>query len=120
MTDYQHYLDRMIVEIADRQSGAKIDTINLKSIHFELFPSSPQSWLESLATELHRQGLGVDWQSTDNLSFRPNGALFAKAAELRRASAGSKLFVLNIDWAKWGAIAGVVAVPLAVLLWWLS
>jgi hypothetical protein len=110
----------MIVEIADRQSGARIDTINLQSIHSELFPHSPQSWLESLASELHRQGFGVDWQATDNLSFRPNGALFAKAAELRRASAASKWGVLHIDWTKLGAIAGVVAVPLAVLLWWFS
>jgi hypothetical protein len=26
----------------------------------------------------------------------------------------------TFDWGKWGAIAGIVAVPLTVLLWWFS
>lgn len=28
--------------------------------------------------------------------------------------------VSSIDWGKWGAIAGIAALPLAVLLWWLT
>jgi hypothetical protein len=118
--DYQQYLDRMIVEIADRQSGVKIESIKLVPIHDELFPEAPLSWRESLASELHRQGLGVDWQATDNLSFLPNGALFARAAEIRRTSNATTQAVSPIDWAKWGSIAGIAAVPLAILLWWFA
>ena len=119
--DYPTYLDRMIVEIANRQSGEKIESIALQPIHEEIFPGSPRSWLESLASELHRQGLGVDWQSTDNLHFRPNGALFARAAQLRSTSSNQRMSrVLQIDWGKWGSIAGIIGLPLAVVLWWLA
>ncbi len=120
MIDYQQYLDRMIVEIADRQSGVKIETIRLVSIHDELFPQAPLSWRESLASELYRQGLGVDWQATDNLSFLPNGALFARAAEIRRSSNAAEPEVSQVDWAKWSSIAGIIAIPLTILLWWLA
>jgi hypothetical protein len=118
--DYQNYLDRMIVEIADRQIGDKIHSVRLTHIHDEVFPDSPLSWRESLASELHRQGLGVDWQATDNLSFLPNGALFARAAEIRRASKPAKWGLSSIDWTKWGSIAAVIGVPLAILLWWFA
>ena len=118
--DYSTYLDRMIVEIADRQSGEKIESVRLEPIHTGQFPTSPRSWLESLATELDRQGFGIDWQATDNLSFLPNGALFARAAELRRANSSRNEPGTSIDWSKWGSMAGIAAIPLAILLWWFT
>ena len=26
----------------------------------------------------------------------------------------------KIDWGKWGSLAGIVALPLAIILWWFS
>jgi hypothetical protein len=118
--DYPGYLDRMIVEIANRQGPDRIRTVALAPIHHEIFSTEPRSWLESLASELHRQCLGADWQSSDNLHFHTNGALFARAAEIRRASTDAKAAVPKADWGKWGAIAGIVALPLTILLWWFS
>jgi hypothetical protein len=32
----------------------------------------------------------------------------------------SRKMANEIDWSKWGAIAGIAAIPIAVLLWWFS
>ncbi len=134
--DYNEYLERMIVEIADRQSGEEIESINLRIIHQQRFSDCPSSWLQSLPTELHSRGFGVDWQDTSNESFRPNGNLFSKAAEIRGINkvkddsihifpvplevAKWKFWKQKINWSKWGAVAAILAIPTMIILWWIQ
>jgi DNA-binding transcriptional regulator PaaX len=36
------------------------------------------------------------------------------------SSANQRATSSTIHWEKWGAVAGIVAIPLAILIWWLS
>ena len=39
---------------------------------------------------------------------------------LRGRSAFSRKIDSDIDWSKWGAIAGIAAIPIALFIWWYS
>jgi hypothetical protein len=65
---------------------------------------------------------GYVWKPQDNWTDYSFEYLYSvlndpKSAEALGLSDDSGV---SINWSKWGAIAGIVAIPLAVLLWWFA
>jgi hypothetical protein len=81
----------------------------------------PVNTINDVRARLAQLGYGKTFTDPEppygrHFQINQNGRI--RAAELRRASAESKRFFLNIDWAKWGTITAIIGLPLSVFLAW--
>ena len=108
--DYQSYLDELILEVAAAQKGREVVVVDLAEIHARRFATCPDTWLTTAATTLHEQGYGIDWQSTDNTTFRINGRGLLRAQQIRsdrrlRRPLGRLAAIPRSDWIALAAFA---------------
>jgi hypothetical protein len=82
-TDYEAYLDDIIVAVADRQNGPNLLPINLDELHTELFANRPPTWLQTAVKELSSRGYGKDWGTMNARVFMIDGSGISRAHTVR-------------------------------------
>jgi hypothetical protein len=82
-TDYETYLDDVIVAVADRQVGPNLLPINLDDLHAELFADRPPTWLQTAVKELSLRGYGKDWGTMNARVFMIDGPGISRAHTVR-------------------------------------
>jgi len=82
-TDYETYLDDILVAVADRQVGPNLLAINLDELHAELFADCPPTWLQTAVKEFSSRGYGRDFGTMNARVFMIDGSGIGKAHAVR-------------------------------------
>ncbi|MBU1252800.1 MAG: hypothetical protein KKE69_00200 [Alphaproteobacteria bacterium] len=115
-TGFDDYLDNLILEIADRQTGSEVVPTNILTIHVLKFPECPQSWAHLAASEMEARGWGKNWSTLGERAFMMNGGGASRAQHIRASRRKKSLRekVASVPRSDWVAIGALLVSALAL------
>jgi hypothetical protein len=116
VSDYQKFLDDLLLAIAAVQTEQPGEAVDITALCRTQFPDAHSEWVETAARQLASQGYGKDFSTKTNQYFLVEGRGWLRVEEIRNSRKPKRILdhIKDISRRYWIAIGALLVALIAL------